>query len=208
MEYLPEVRPEWFFAVPRIWEKLKAGLETMIAAQPEEAQAKANAALDAAIQKVRLEQKGEPVPEELAATVAKADEEMFQHLRKQLGLDRVVTINVGAAPTPVEVLEFFHAIGLELAELWGMSETSGGATCNPPGKVKIGTVGPAAARCGDQARRGRRGARAGARPTWWATATSPRRPPRRSTPTAGSTRATSARSTTTAISRSSTARRS
>ena len=142
MEYLPEVRPEWFFAVPRIWEKLKAGLETMIAAQPEEAQAKANAALDAGIQRVRLQQKGEPVPDELAAIVAKADDEMFQHLRKQLGLDRVVTINVGAAPTPVEVLEFFHAIGLELAELWGMSETSGGATCNPPGKVKIGTVGP------------------------------------------------------------------
>ena len=36
LSYLPEVRPSWFFAVPRIWEKLKAGLETMIAGQPEE----------------------------------------------------------------------------------------------------------------------------------------------------------------------------
>src|SRR6185437_16000515 len=36
LSYLPEVRPSWFFAVPRIWEKLKAGLETMLAAQPEE----------------------------------------------------------------------------------------------------------------------------------------------------------------------------
>jgi long-subunit acyl-CoA synthetase (AMP-forming) len=143
LEYLPDVRPEWFFAVPRIWEKLKAGLETMLAAQPEEAQAKAQAAIDAAIQKVRLEQAGEPVPEDLAAVVAKADEEMFIHLRKQLGLDRLLAVNVGAAPTPVEVLEFFHAIGIELAELWGMSETSGGATCNRPGAVKIGTVGPA-----------------------------------------------------------------
>jgi long-subunit acyl-CoA synthetase (AMP-forming) len=83
------------------------------------------------------------VPEDLAATVAKADEEMFVHLRRQLGLDRLIAVNVGAAPTPVEVLEFFHAIGIELAELWGMSETSGGATCNRPGAVKIGTVGPA-----------------------------------------------------------------
>jgi long-subunit acyl-CoA synthetase (AMP-forming) len=91
---------------------------------------------------VRLEQAGEPVPDELAETVARADEEMFQHLRKQLGLDRVITVNVGAAPTPVEVLEFFHAIGIELAELWGMSETAGVATSNRPGEVKIGTVGP------------------------------------------------------------------
>jgi long-subunit acyl-CoA synthetase (AMP-forming) len=40
------------------------------------------------------------------------------------------------------VLEFFHAIGIELAELWGMSETCGTGTCNRPGQVKIGSVGP------------------------------------------------------------------
>jgi long-subunit acyl-CoA synthetase (AMP-forming) len=61
-----------------------------------------------------------------------------------LGLDKVEAINVGAAPTPVEVLEFFHAIGLPLAELWGMSETCGAGSVNPPGKIKIGTVGPPA----------------------------------------------------------------
>ena len=83
------------------------------------------------------------MPAELAATVAEADEKYFAALRAMLGLDQVVTINVGAAPTPVEVLEFFHAIGLPLAELWGMSETCGGGTVNPPEKVKIGTVGPA-----------------------------------------------------------------
>jgi long-subunit acyl-CoA synthetase (AMP-forming) len=144
VSFLPQVRPNWFFAVPRIWEKLKAGLETMLAQQPDEQRAPAEAALAAAIEKVRLEQRSEPVPPELAERVAKADEQMFSGLRKMLGLDEVITINVGAAPTPVEVLEFFHAIGLELAELWGMSETCGMGTVNPPGKVKIGTVGPAA----------------------------------------------------------------
>ena len=140
--YLPEVRPNWFFAVPRIWEKLKAGLETMLAAQPEEQRAPAEAAVQAAIEKVRLEQRGEPVPEDLAATVAKADEEMFSKLRVTLGLDQIVAVNVGAAPTPVEVLEFFHAIGVPVGELWGMSETCGAGACNPPDRVKIGTVGP------------------------------------------------------------------
>jgi long-chain acyl-CoA synthetase len=140
--YLPEVRPNWFFAVPRIWEKLKSGLETMLAAQPEEQRAPAEAALRASIEKVRLEQGGERVPEDLAATVAKADEEMFSKLRVMLGLDQIVAVNVGAAPTPVEVLEFFHAIGVPVGELWGMSETCGAGACNPPDRVKIGTVGP------------------------------------------------------------------
>jgi len=147
MSYLPEVRPNWFFAVPRIWEKLKAGLETMLHSQPEEQRAKMDRALDAAREKVRLEQAGKEVPAELAEEVAAADEEMFAGLRKMLGLDDVITINVGAAPTPVEVLEFFHAIGLELAELYGMSESTGAGTCNRPGEVKIGTVGPAAPGC-------------------------------------------------------------
>jgi long-chain acyl-CoA synthetase len=143
LSYLPQVRPHWFFAVPRIWEKLKAGLEAMLAAQPAEQRAPMEDALAAAIERVRLRQRGEPVPDTLEAAVAKADAEMFVNLRVMLGLDEVITVNVGAAPTPVAVVEFFHAIGIELAELWGMSETCGTGTCNRPGEVKIGTVGPA-----------------------------------------------------------------
>ncbi|HYM57109.1 MAG TPA: long-chain fatty acid--CoA ligase [Solirubrobacteraceae bacterium] len=142
--YLPVVRPTWFFAVPRIWEKLKAGLEAMLAGQPDEQRERAQAALGAAIRKVELEQAGEPVPDELAATVARADAEMFSGLRHMLGLDEAQAVNVGAAPTPRNVLVFFHALGIELAELWGMSETCGSGCCNPPGKVRIGTVGPPA----------------------------------------------------------------
>jgi long-chain acyl-CoA synthetase len=144
LSYLPQVRPTWFFAVPRIWEKLKAGLETMQAAQPEEQRAPVQAAMQAAIERVRLQQRHEPVPDELEQQFAQADEQIFSKLRAMLGLDQVVAVNVGAAPTPVEVLEFFHALGVELAELWGMSETCGVGTVNRPGEVKIGTVGPAA----------------------------------------------------------------
>ena len=142
--YLPDVKPSWFFAVPRIWEKLKAGLEAMLESQPEEVAAPMRAALDEAIEKVRLEQSGKPVPDDLRERVEKSDAEIFSGLRTMLGLDEVEAINVGAAPTPVEVLEFFHAIGLPLSELWGMSETCGAGAVNPPGKIKIGTVGPPA----------------------------------------------------------------
>jgi long-subunit acyl-CoA synthetase (AMP-forming) len=89
-------------------------------------------------------QAGEEVPEELAQEFAKADELVLSKIRARLGLDQVESVNVGAAPTPPEVIEFFHAIGVPLAELWGMSETTGYGACNPPEKIKIGTVGPPA----------------------------------------------------------------
>jgi long-subunit acyl-CoA synthetase (AMP-forming) len=142
--YLPEVRPVWFFAVPRIFEKLKAGLEAMVAGQPAEQREKTEAAMRDALEKVRLEQRGEEVPADLAARVAEADRELFAGLRAMLGLDQAKAIYVGAAPTPVEVIEFFHAVGLPLAELWGMSETCGAGAANPPERIKIGTVGPPA----------------------------------------------------------------
>ncbi len=142
--YLPQVKPTWFFAVPRIWEKLKAGLEAMQAAQPDDQRRPVQEALQASIERVRLRQRGEPVPQDLEARVARADEQIFSRVRAMLGLDEAVAVNAGAAPTPVEVIEFFHALGIELAELWGMSETCGMGTCNRPGAVKIGTVGPAA----------------------------------------------------------------
>jgi long-subunit acyl-CoA synthetase (AMP-forming) len=142
VDFLPKVKPTWFFAVPRIWEKLKAGIEGQLHKLPDGQREPALAGLEAAIRKVRAEQAGEEVPDDLAAAVAQADEQLFSQLRSALGLDEAVAVNVGAAPTPLEVLEFFHAIGIPVGELWGMSETCGTATLNPPEKVKLGTVGP------------------------------------------------------------------
>src|SRR4051794_9698422 len=141
--YLPEVRPTWFFAVPRIWEKLKAAIEAGLEAEQDEERKQATLwALDVGLRKVKLEQAGEPVPDDLRTEHAKADELVLSKMRKLLGLDQIESVNVGAAPTPREVIEFFHAIGVPLAELWGMSETTGYGTCNLPDKIKIGTVGP------------------------------------------------------------------
>jgi len=56
----------------------------------------------------------------------------------------ITSRGVGAAPTPRDVLVFFHSIGIPLAELWGMSETCGAGACNRPDHIKIGTVGPPA----------------------------------------------------------------
>ena len=151
MAYLPEVHPTWFFAVPRIWEKLKAAIEAGIEAEQDAERKQATQwALGVGLRRAR----GEDVGEEYE----KADALVLSKIRELLGLDQVESVNVGAAPTPPEVIEFFHAIGIPLAELWGMSETAGYGTCNPPEKIKIGTVGPPAPDARDQARRRRRGA--------------------------------------------------
>jgi long-chain acyl-CoA synthetase len=143
--YLPEVRPTWFFAVPRIYEKLKAAIEAGIAAEQDESKKAATQwALEVGLRKVRTEQAGGEVPAELAQEYAKPDELVLSKIRERLGLDAIESINVGAAPTPREVIEFFHAIGIPVAELWGMSETTGYGACNPPERIKIGTVGPVA----------------------------------------------------------------
>jgi long-chain acyl-CoA synthetase len=143
--YLPDVRPSWFFSVPRIFEKLKAALEAGVAAEQDEQKRQATEwAIGVGLKKVRAEQAGEEVPDELAQEYEKADSMVLSKIRAKLGLDRLEALNVGAAPCPAEVIEFFHAIGLPLAELWGMSETCGAGCCNRPDHIKIGTVGPAA----------------------------------------------------------------
>jgi long-subunit acyl-CoA synthetase (AMP-forming) len=136
--YLPAVKPTWFFAVPRIFEKLKAGLEGHLSTQGEQTVGW----LRAARRKVELEQAGEPVPDDVAATAAEGEAQLFAGLRAMLGLDAAVAVNAGAAPTPRDVLVFFHAIGVPLAELWGMSETCGVGAVNPREAIRIGTVGP------------------------------------------------------------------
>jgi long-subunit acyl-CoA synthetase (AMP-forming) len=64
-------------------------------------------------------------------------------VRSTLGLDQVRFLVVGAAPLPAETLHYFAALGLPICELWGMSETCGILTVNPPEAPRYGTVGTA-----------------------------------------------------------------
>ncbi|MBS2533034.1 long-chain fatty acid--CoA ligase [Catenulispora sp. NF23] len=139
---LGRVRPESLFGVPRIWEKLVAGVQGLVkAADPAQREAfeKAHAL---AVEAFDLAAAGKQVPEELARAVAEADRTVLAPARSLLGLDRLTRATSGAAPISVETLRFLNGLGIPLMELWGMSETSGAATVCTPVANRAGTVGP------------------------------------------------------------------
>ncbi len=140
--YSIEVRPTVWSGVPRIFEKLKAALETGMAVETDAEKTRATEwAMEIGRRWVAAYMEGE-VPAELQAEWARADELVFSKIRSVVGLDQVEWFGVSAAPTPPEVIEFFLAIGIEICELWGMSEASATVTLNPPGRIRVGTVGP------------------------------------------------------------------
>jgi long-subunit acyl-CoA synthetase (AMP-forming) len=141
--HVADAHPTFFGGVPRIWEKLKAALEAGIEAEPDESRRSATRqAIELGLRKVRLEQRGEPVPSELGEAYERAEEAVFSKIRARLGLERCEWYMIGAAPSPLEVLEFFAAIGIPICEVWGMSETTSIATLVPQDNLRLGTVGP------------------------------------------------------------------
>jgi len=131
LPFLVEARPTFFVGVPRVWEKLMAGLRAGIAAEPEEAKRQmVQGAVEAAISAYRLRHEGKPVPEELATVVERA-QPLFVLLRSKVGLDRCTTAITSTAPCRPEVHEFWAALGMPLYEVWGMSELTGPATVVP-----------------------------------------------------------------------------
>jgi len=117
-----EVHPHFFIGVPRVWEKLHAGVQAALAADPDKAKAFGEAVAAAApiADKVAA---GTASPEE-AETFAFLDAAAFSPVKAMLGLDQAQVCISGAAPLPAEVLSWFRAIGVPLSEGYGMSETT------------------------------------------------------------------------------------
>src|SRR5216683_2018479 len=130
-QYLLEARPTLFLGVPRVWEKLMAGLQAGVAAEPDESKRKmVQGAISAAITARRLRQDGKAVPPELVSGIEQA-QPLFGLLRAKIGLDRCATAFTSTAPCRPEVHDFWAALGLPLYEVWGMSELTGPATAVP-----------------------------------------------------------------------------
>ncbi len=142
--YAREVHPEVLFGVPRIWEKVHAGVQAALALDPEKRQ-KFDEGVAAALQIKAAERAGTATKEQLD-TWAFLDAVAFSTVRGLIGLDSIVLAISGAAPLSREILEWFNAIGVPLSEIYGMSESSGPMTWAAR-DIKPGTVGPAIPGC-------------------------------------------------------------
>ncbi len=136
--YLKEVHPQLAFGVPRVWEKIYNGVNAALATDPDR-KAQFDDGVNAAIEIRRSNLDGN-FTDEQQATLDFLDSVAFSNVRTLVGLDAVELAITGAAPIPVPVLEWFNAIGVPLAEIYGMSETTGPMTFSPE-RPKIGTVG-------------------------------------------------------------------
>ena len=139
---LPDCRPTIWGAVPRVWEKLRAAILASVAAEPDQTRRQGlQWALGVAEAKAHADLSGSPLPADLAAQYAHAEELVLSKLRAKLGLDQVKWAISGAAPIPREVLAFFRGLGIPVTEAWGMSELSCIASLVHPAEHRLGTVG-------------------------------------------------------------------
>ncbi len=142
-EYVPDVRPQAFAGVPRLFEKLQAGILAGIGEEPNERRRKiALVAVRAGQEAARLEREGRPVPFGRKATRVVFDKLVYGKIRRKIGLDQCMFTVTGAAPMAPDTHDFFAGIGLPLYEGYGMTESSAPATLNLPGRRKAGSVGP------------------------------------------------------------------
>jgi long-chain acyl-CoA synthetase len=115
VSYLREVRPEHFLGVPRVWEKLHAGIAAAMAADPDK---------QAAFQRA----------------METGDDAVLANVRAMVGLDGMRLALTGAAPIPRPVFDFFRSLGVPLSEVYGLSECTGPMTWSR--EARAGTVGP------------------------------------------------------------------
>jgi len=137
-----QVRPTAFFGVPRVWEKIRAGIQALLAAEQDEGKRAAVArAMDIGRHYVQSCQYGQATPPELAAQFRAADEQVLGPIRGLLGLGEAVSVFSAAAPLPPDVAAFFAGLGMKILDVYGMTETTGAFTANTPAGFKLGTVG-------------------------------------------------------------------
>ena len=138
--YCTQVKPHVLFGVPRVWEKMNAGVMAFINSDADRAKAFAEA-LEASTPIAMRRSWGTATPED-EETWAFLDSVAFKQVRELLGLDDLVAAISGAAPIPAPLLSWYRAIGVPMSEIYGMSENTGAMTWTAE-RIKPGTVGPA-----------------------------------------------------------------
>ncbi|MGD0082163.1 MAG: long-chain fatty acid--CoA ligase [Acidimicrobiales bacterium] len=142
-EDLPACRPTVFLAVPRVWEKLREGIEDHVRSQAPPVRAAVERYIALGLRNVAARENGTPLKRTTLALYETLDRTLGATIRQQLGLDRAHVLVVAAAPTHPDLIRWFHALGLPLLQLYGQTEGCGPTTATRADHNRIGTVGTA-----------------------------------------------------------------
>lgn len=140
-DYLPLVRPNVLLGVPRVWEKVESALRGIIESSSGFKKKLLKWGLKTELAAFDEEQRtGKPVNSLMRRLANKL---VVSKIKGKLGMDEVVHAFIGAAPSNLENLRFFASLGIQINEVYGMTETTGILATTSPSNRKFGTVGKA-----------------------------------------------------------------
>jgi long-chain acyl-CoA synthetase len=141
-ENVREIAPTIFFAVPRVWEKFYGGVLIRLKEAGRLQQWSYQLAIGLGYEVARLREQRKPVPPGLAFAFWLARVLVLNNVRKVIGVHRARVLVTSAAPISPDLLRWYMALGLEMIEVWGQTESCGAVTSNIVGKAKPGSIGP------------------------------------------------------------------
>ncbi len=140
-ENLAEIRPTVMIAIPRVWQKFYGRVTVAAAGATRLQRAAYDQALALAAGPVDAELAGRDASPGVLARLA--DALVLKRVRAAVGLDRLRVAWVGGAPVSPALLRWYRCIGIDLREVYGLTECGGLATATPAGRLVHGSVGAA-----------------------------------------------------------------
>ncbi len=144
-ENVREIAPTIFTGVPRVWEKFYSGVLLGLKQSGPLQQWAYKVAIGIGYRRAKLREEGKPVAAGLELAFWLARLLVLNNVRKLIGIHRARLLVTGAAPISPDLLRWYMALGVEMIEAYGQTETGGGVTFNPPGRVRLGSIGIAVA---------------------------------------------------------------
>jgi long-chain acyl-CoA synthetase len=138
---LKSVRPTFFLAPPRVWERVYTSIRTEVLKKTPFAQKAFFAALGLGLGAAKYRRRGKSVPWRISVPLHFANKLIFSKIRERFG-GRLRVAASGAAPLGADLAEFYEAVGMPLIEGYGLTE--GGVTAlNPLDAPRPGSIGKA-----------------------------------------------------------------
>ena len=138
---LKKIRPTFFVAPPRVWERMYASICTEINKRGAVTKKLFYGALGLGLEAARRRQDSKPVPIWMERALRVAGKVVFGKIRERLGGELRMAVS-GAAPLGKDLADFYAAIGVPIYEGYGLTE-GGIVALNPIERPRSGSIGKA-----------------------------------------------------------------